>query len=536
MKRALVSLLLAAWCLFGLAARAEDEAPATPTDAAELYAVYKVVPAGTPGAREVVWAGSNTVWPRPAGPVFIAPQPLLTLRDVEKITFPGQAVTPGQPLRAQTFHGQLTFSKSGARRRYRVQSENERADFAELHDGVFVRLHRSVARVMGNTDPYWFSGTLDDLIDYEGRLQGALKKYHEQPIRVVREAGEHALAPGWKLKAEPIATGLRLTVTGPLKPDGHPWSAKAELPTKAPFIFCWETQGCVLWAASEKQLTALRFEPAREPMLTTGERESELRFCDAPEAVRREIEHVFPPKDGDPALQFGSIEGVLLLAGKPAPDVAINAYARFNSDTNEDEILKVKTDAEGRFRFAAVHAPAHVQVNMEPMTFIHPGTKVLESTASAGLSFSTQLAKDQVLELTLGGEGQPVAGKIVDPAQPQRDWSQGQVELKLVPPCSMLVEELRSKNLPFLADAYEGFLQAERGRAYAPGKVALRADGSFRFERIPSARYWVYVYPDDADKKSRVKNLQMPLLPLGKSEQALDLGEVKWSEEDARAY
>jgi hypothetical protein len=506
--------------------------PATPLDAAELFAVYKVVPSGTPGARELDRPSVR----RAAGAVEkvrIAPRPVLTLRDVEKIPFkPEPADDPARPPRERSIHTWLTYSEWGARRRARAEGESMKGELVEVREGKIHAVNKVWGWSIGRTASFYIRGMLHEFADYDARLQAALKAIHEQPIATVREAGAHMLAPGWKLTAAPGEKGLQWQIDGPPRANGEPWTAKGELPMErgTPFLVCWETKCCVLWAASAEALVAVHFDPSGQAIVTSGEREFALRFEDAPASVRREIERAFPPRDGDPATRLGSIEGTVILAGQPAPGVTVQVITTFDADEHDGESFKMKTDPAGRFRFPKVHAPASVQISMEVMK--HGG----QEFSGPSLCFHAHLKKDQVLPFTLGGDGQPVAGRIVDPANPQRDWSKSQVEFVLVPPCSDTIAALREKKIGHLADGHENFLKTDGGRAYAPGKLALNADGSFRFARIPTAMYWIYVYPDGAGKGTRVKTLSLALLDGGRSDDVRDLGALTLLDHDVDQY
>jgi hypothetical protein len=594
-----VTSLALALLAFGLSATAaEDEAkPATPLDPAALFAIYPVVPEGTPGAHAMARAveprrqdldGDDPQAPRPpatlpdvgkarpfalddgrytkpptkletvppaiaealgaaelpvAPPklpkidmgVWLAARPVLTLRDVEKIEFRG--VSKGST-RQYGFSGDLTYSESGARRRRRAETENQKKALAECQDGRVSRVTLTDGWRLGRNVSWEYRGWTPQFVDFNGRVQAALATIRDQPIEVVRETGEQALGPGWKLSTTAANGELQLQIAGPPGPEGKPWAAEARLKAdaKAPFIACWESKCCVLWVATPEELVSIHFQPEGDALAEVGELEKTLRFSDAPASVRRHITQLFPPRDGDPAARTGNIEGTVLLAGKPAADVKVRVYATSDDELHEGQNFDMQTDEAGRFQFPAIRAPARVSISMDAIKYMHPNTKKVGATSGPSLAYEVQLKPNQKLDLILGGEGQPVTGRLIDPANPQRDWSKSQVEFVLVPPSSETVAKLRAGPLGFMADGYEEFLNYEQGAAYAPGKAKLAADGSFRFEHIPSAGYWVYVYPDGGEKGTRVKTLRMQLLPGGKSDEALDLGDLKFLGRDAAPF
>jgi hypothetical protein len=535
--RRIVSLALVVWALTGSHLSAEDEAPASPLDAAELFSIYKVVPAGTVGGRVI--PPIERTFPNFPRDAWSAPHPILTLRDVEQIQFPPTPVDdPTKPPQNRIFIARLTYSEWGARRRARAEGQSKGGNFVEFHDREAVSARPVGGLSMGREAFFQFRGYLADLADLDRRLQAALKAIQEQPIQVLHAGGAQALAPGWTLQADAGKDVLHLQIAGPPQANGKPWAADARLAADAgvPWMVCWETKCCVLWAASAQELVSIHFDPSGEPIVARGEREEALRFADAPASVRREIEKVFPPRDGDPATRVGTIGGRVILAGKPAPGVSLGVFTHYDADFQDGETFAVKTDDAGRFLLPGVRAPAQVQISLNLLKWVDPNSGKPKEISGPSLCFKSHLKKDQVLEFTLGGEGQPVIGHVIDPAHPQRDWSKGQVEFVLVPPSSEKVAALRAGRFPYFADAYENFRKSEAGRAYAPDKMPLQADGTFRFERIPSAEYWIYVNPDGGAMSTRVKTLHMELLPEGKSETALDLGELKLLDHDVAPF
>jgi hypothetical protein len=507
-----------------------DETPALPPDPVALYSIHKVVSDRDRFTREVVG---------PKGTVLIDSRPLLTLRDLELLTVrPFIAEDPRKPGQGTHASGRLTFSEWGARRRAKAESDNTGSKLATLRAGSVESIATVRGRSLGRVQPFFMRGTAKEIAGFNERVQAALKDIQEQPIKTVREIGMQALAPGWKLETFPSDQGLQLKVSGPNGPGGMPWAAKAELPcaTGAPFIVCWETKSCVLWAASARGLVAVHFSPEGSANVLMGELENTLRFQDAPASVREQIERVFPPRDGDPASKFGSIEGTVILANAVAPGITVEVITHFDRDDHDGQSFTTKTDENGRFRFDRVRAPCSVQISMDALQWIDPHSGKPKTTSGPSLCFHSHLAKDEKLEFTLGGEGRPVAGRIVDPENERRDWSKSHIEFVLVPPASEPVAAYRKTGFGYIVDAYEAFLRSKNGAAYAPRKHPLNADGTFRFDRIPSAGYWIYVYPDGATESRRIKALSMELTPGGKTDTPLDLGPLPFPPNDAPPF
>ncbi len=462
-------------------------------------------------------------------PVRVSTKPILTIRDVESARLLRQQES--DPKRVRAFSGDLKLTEWGSRRRARAIRGipvGVVKNLATVTNGQLSSYGRVFGTPMSRSERFGIVTTLDGLADYDEKFQDALKAFHEQPIVVHREPGEYSLGPGWKIVATREAGGVRLGLEGPERPDGDRWHAGALLPGKenAPFVVCWESKWCVLWAASAETLVGIRFQPNGTPEVVSGELEETLRMQDAPASVRKEIQRVFPLRDGDPATHVGSISGAVILAGKPAANVEVQVFTHFDKDDHDGESFKVKSGADGRFEIPKVRAPAQVQISMN---VINIGQMM---TSGPSLAFHAHVDRDQKLECTLGGEGRPVIGKIVDPQNEGRDWSKSTVEFVLVPPVSQTVEELRARRSAVTAEGYEQFLKTEQGRPYALGPQRLGRDGTFNIPRVPAAAYWIYVNTEDGKVRRRVKCLRMRMFADGKTDEKLDLGSFPMKERD----
>lgn len=462
-------------------------------------------------------------------PFRVSTKPILTIRDIESAHLLPQHES--DPTRVRSFSGSLQLTEWGSRRRARAIRGipvGVVKNLATVTNGKLASYGRIFGTPMSRRESIGVVTTLDGLADYEQKFQDSLKAFHEQPIVVHREPGEHSLGPGWRIVATREDGGVRLGLEGPVRRDGNHWHSIALLPAKenAPFAVCWESKWCVLWAASAETLVGIRFQPDGTADVASGELEETLRMQDAPASVRKEIQTVFPPRDGDPATHVGSIAGTVILAGKPAANVEVQVYTHFDKDNHEGESFKVKSGDDGRFELPKVRAPADVQISMD---VINIGERM---ASGPSLSFHAHLDRDQKLECALGGEGRPVIGKIVDPQNEARDWSKSTVEFVLIPPASETVEQLRASGSHAMATGYEQFLKSEQGRPYALGPQPLGGDGTFNIPRVPAAAYWIYVTTEDGKVRRRVKGLSMRMVPDGKTDEELDLGGIPMTERD----
>ena len=513
-------------CIFGaLVCLAADsgiraDEPAIPMDPLALYFTAFGVEGDKGDAFEFQVNGK---------PVRVSTKTVLTIRDFESVRLLPQQES--DPTRVRSFSGDLKLTEWGSRRRARSIRGipvGVRKHLATVTNGQLASYERIFGMPMSRRERIGVVTTLDGLADYEQRFQDALKAFHEQPIVVHREPGEHPLGPGWKVAATRENGEVRLRLDGPERADGHRWHANTLLPTKenGSFIVCWESKWCVLWAASAETLVGIRFHLDGTPEVSSGELEETLRMQDAPASVRKEIITAFPLRDGDPATHVGSIAGTVTLAGKPAANVEVQVFTHFDKDDHEGESFKVKSGADGRFEIPKVRAPASVQIGMQ---VINIGQRM---SSGPSLAFNARVDRDQKLECALGGEGRPVIGKIVDPQNEGRDWSKSTVEFVLIPPVSQTVEELRAGRSAVMAEGYEQFLKTEQGRPYALGPQPLGGDGTFNIPRVPAAAYWIYVTTEDGKVHRRVKGLSMRMVPDGKTDEKLDLGGIPMTERD----
>ena len=466
-------------------------------------------------------------------PFRVSTKPILTIRDIETVRLLPQRER--DPTRVRAFTGNFQLTEWGSRRRARATRGipvGVVKNLATVTNGQLVSYSRIFGTPMSRRESIGIVTNLDGLADYEQKFQDSLKAFHEQPIVVQRDPGVHSLGPGWKVAATRESGGVRLGLDGPERPDGNRWQASTLLPAKenAPFAVCWESKWCILWAASAESLVGIRFHPDGSSEIASGELEETLRMQDAPASVRKEILTIFPLRDGDPATHVGSIAGTVILAGKPAANIEVQVFTHFDKDDHEGESFTVKSGADGRFEIPKVRAPSAVQISMQ---VINIGKTM---TSGPSLAFHTHVDRDQKLECTLGGEGRLIIGKIVDPQNEMRDWSKSTVEFVLIPPSSDTVEQLRASGWHATATGYEQFLKTEQGRPYALGPQPLGADGTFDIPRVAAAAYWIYVTTEDGKVRRRVKGLSMRMIPDGKTDEKLDLGNIPMKDQDVSQY
>ncbi|MGE3819911.1 MAG: sigma-70 family RNA polymerase sigma factor [Isosphaeraceae bacterium] len=233
--------------------------------------------------------------------------------------------------------------------------------------------------------------------------------------------------------------------------------------------------------------------------------------------------------DGEPVEEitlkpWGRIEGVALVGSKPMVGQNVSLTQSPSRPFNAITVTQgdgTTTDAEGRFTFEKVMPNPDVIV-------MAPFDGTIQTWAEVKPGETTQV--------TLGGKGRPVVGKLVRPeGVSSEDWAGARV-----------VVGLRSDRLPVPprpvdapADWLETWWNSDEGRAYRRSYVnrslqKTDPDGSFRFDAVEEGAYrltvqaWTGVLPGRGPVSGRPFTvdvpLQVPPIPGNQSEEPLDLG------------
>jgi len=223
-------------------------------------------------------------------------------------------------------------------------------------------------------------------------------------------------------------------------------------------------------------------------------------FADAgyAEADRADIE-----KSADLKLQpYGRVEGQMMVGANPAADTGVDLERASQFTGNGDRIiiqdqLSGRTDAGGKFVIERVPPGTWSVCRRVPISS--------NGWTEARLQ-EVEIAPGKTVEVSVGGKGRPVVGKVVVPQSILNgpDWSYGFCQLNsrndaafARPPMPALVQML-----PMSAQRQwmENWLKTDAGKAFLANQqkamaqrvnipFSISADGSFRIDDVPAGNY-----------------------------------------------
>jgi len=175
---------------------------------------------------------------------------------------------------------------------------------------------------------------------------------------------------------------------------------------------------------------------------------------------------------------FGRVQGQLFIGNKPSAGEDIRLYL-LEIKTNDvspkrDGELKAITDSQGRFVFDRV-----------PVGWASIGRLIVTSTPPLSGSYSTaysltnrtqiEVKENQTVDLTLGRTGRPVIGRVVMPADYQKDLTFG-YGVRALTTLWDKTDPDRCLNPKYLQFTFK-----------------INRDGTFRIEDVPAGKYEIYV-------------------------------------------
>jgi len=257
--------------------------------------------------------------------------------------------------------------------------------------------------------------------------------------------------------------------------------------------------------------------------IVTTRSDGTFELPDDPEAMKIVVVHASGYGEADVSRiedpitiqPWASIQGQLLRGDAPAPGWQISAY-RSSPERIEFPFIHHnndgRTDANGRFSIERIPpGRSQVQVNLVNKN---------ASSSVFGLHTSIDAKPGQTINLTLGGEGRPVIGRLVPAsgAKVKRFGHKLHIGLEAASMGfivnSPLEDGMREAQRAFMAD---GLTQ----KYYQD--VEVSADGRFRVDRLPPGQYQMTGVPID----SRADHFEVKPIDGGKTDDPLDLGDLK---------
>lgn len=240
---------------------------------------------------------------------------------------------------------------------------------------------------------------------------------------------------------------------------------------------------------------------------------------------------------------WGRIEGVLRIGAKPGANETVVLYCDRPYKPNAPNINIVDdydavTDENGSFVFERV-----------PPGRAYVGRAIKISRGTTGYMMSpthevpVEVKPGQTVNVTIGGTGRPVIGKITVPSDYNEpiDWTCGfhSLDLKLPKPSPFtkfmgtIVKQIWYKSWKYSQES-KAFEKA-RWEKYRHYVVVINPDGTFRVEDVPAGKYELRMSVFEPPTSGRCcgwgeligrvsHEFEVPEMPGGRSDEPLDLG------------
>ena len=249
---------------------------------------------------------------------------------------------------------------------------------------------------------------------------------------------------------------------------------------------------------------------------------------------------------------WGRVKGVLRVGKKVEPNQGVrlqNIGYRYGEEDRSSSALalylRAEPDASGNFTFEKV-PPGERRVWMEYKLRDNPRGEIAMSHGTPVL-----VKPGETAEVTIGGTGRPVIGKIVvvggDPADV--DWKRDVHHVNLRLPANpenepvvmpkLATDEERQKFWQERNERQKVFWRSDKGRALDRAQrsyvLVFNDDGSFRSDNVPPGDYGLSVAPTDPrDPNNNYrqvgrldKPVTVPEAPAGRADEPFDLGSLE---------
>jgi peroxiredoxin len=226
---------------------------------------------------------------------------------------------------------------------------------------------------------------------------------------------------------------------------------------------------------------------------------------------------------------WGRIEGVVKIGTRGAPSHRV--WVGLNG-RGFDGVVEhtTRTDQDGRFKIDYV-APGRLAI----------GRQVSDARGSGRTlsnSVDVEVAPGQTVRVEIGGTGRPLIGRFALPEGAViTDLDAGHARLRSRPPALRMPADFVNFTDEQWSAWWDVFQASPEGRAYLEGDrqfaVAIRPDGVFRIEDVPSGRYVLSLtyrasVGDDSLRRLAFAraDVEVPEIAGGRSDEPLNIGTI----------
>jgi hypothetical protein len=225
---------------------------------------------------------------------------------------------------------------------------------------------------------------------------------------------------------------------------------------------------------------------------------------------------------------WGRVSGVVRVNGEPAPFAEVNIDVRHAVGTDRRIHFNVRDVSDAQGRYAIDHIPPGEAA-------IARGIPTGSNSVGFGPWQSIRVEPGETLEVTVGGEGRPVTGRLVLPEGLALDWRRPGARLDLASPPGPEIPEGLSPEVR--QDWYRRWIETEEGRAFDAWQrerrsypVLIAADSSFRVDDVRPGSYVLDVQLIDQEtgepSPARSRPIEIPEATGEAAHTPIDLGEV----------
>ena len=226
---------------------------------------------------------------------------------------------------------------------------------------------------------------------------------------------------------------------------------------------------------------------------------------------------------------WGRIEGVVKIGTRDAPSQRVSA--RLNGHRFDGVVEHTaRTDQHGRFKIEYV-TPGVVTVSRQVLDADGVGQTLSNSV-------DVEVAPGQTAHVEIGGTGRQVIGRFaLRGGAAMTGLASGHARLRTQPPALRMPEGFMKFTDEQWSAWWDGFRESREGWAYLEGDrqfaVAVRPDGAFRIEDVPSGRYVLkFAFRGSVGDDSLGRHafgqarVEVPEMPGGRSDEPLDVGTI----------